>query len=511
MKTYPIQDVVVLGAGSAGLMTAILCKTFLKNLNLNVKIVQSGQVPILGVGEGTTEHIQEFLRHAGIDVSDFIKGTKATLKAGVLFKDWLYDGHEYWHSLRVYHVHAEHDLEHDLEYASPHFHMGMPIGGYACYIAPEIDDRSHSELSGNVDGQPLQYHFNNFALNEYLREKCKELGIEIVDDYIEKVDIDVDFNIKAIVGKQRHEADFFFDCSGFKRRLINEYQPKFVDYSDQLIVDRALFFPYKTVDNPVPMTLAKAMKYGWFWQAPTQDRTGNGYVYSSKHCTPEMALEEIRAMGYDLPDDAVNNVKEFTSGHIKNAWTKNCVAIGIASSFFEPLEAAALSTGVLQTLTVLDYLHSYDPKCDSVQRMYNRVFEQFYKNSFDFIRIHYITGRTDTSFWKEYSNKPLPQDLWDRLNLFKNRPATWVEQDLPAAFVLYGPDNFMQVLSGLELIDKEKLQHYIHHKGMATKLHGAMLKIEHMNQASKRNERHEDILNSINSDTFREIKVGYRS
>ena len=489
MKDYPIQNIIVLGAGSAGLMTAILCKTFLKNLNLDVKIIQSGKAPILGVGEGTTEHIQEFIKHSGIDEEEFVRETKATMKVGVLFKDWLHEGHEYVHSLLSHH--AE-DVPCD---ASPH-HMSMPIGGYACFINPEIDTRD--ELSGFVKGKTYQYHFNNFALNDYLRKKCSEFDIEIIDDYITDVEIDENSNIKSIKGKQIHEADFFFDCSGFKRLLISKFNPEFVDYSEQLIVDRALFFPYKTVDNPIPMTLSKAMKYGWFWQAPTQDRTGNGYVYSSKHCTPEMALEEVRSMGYDLPDTVINNIKEFKSGHIKDCWINNCAAIGIASSFFEPLEAAALSTGVIQTITVLDYLHSYDKKSNSVQRVYNEIFKKFYKNSFDFIRIHYITPRKDTTFWQEYNEKKLPEDLQDRINLYEGRPATWVEHDLPTRFVLYGPLNFMQVLSGLELIDTDKLQYYIHHKGMSTKLHHTMLRIEHMNKLKNGSMRHQDVLNDIN-------------
>ena len=242
MKDYPVKNIIVLVL-QCWLMTAILCKTFLKNLNVNVKIIQSGKAPILGVGEGTTEHIQEFIKHSGIDEDEFVRETKATMKVGVLFKDWLHEGHEYLHSLLSYHT------EDTPCNVSPHHNMSMPIGGYACFINPEIDRRE--ELSGFVRGKTYQYHFNNFALNDYLRKKCLEFDIEIIDDYITDVEIDENSNIKSIKGEQNHKADFFFDCSGFKRLLISKFNPEFVDYSEQLIVDRALFFPYKTVDNPI--------------------------------------------------------------------------------------------------------------------------------------------------------------------------------------------------------------------------------------------------------------------
>jgi tryptophan halogenase len=495
--SYPIKSIIVLGAGSAGLMTAMLCKKFLKNIDLDVKIVQSGQVPILGVGEGTTEHIQEFIKHCDIDINEFITETKATLKSGVLFKDWNYEGHEYVHSLSEIHATPMGTKSRGFAYATPHFHDGIPLGGYATFVDPSIDETDiHQRTMNGL--MPFQFHFNNFALNDYLRKKCNEMGIEIVDDYITDVDMDVNFNIRAIIGDNRHEADFFFDCSGFKRLLISKHEPKFEDYSKQLIVDRALFFPYKTEDNPLPYTLAKAMKYGWFWQAPTQDRTGNGYVFSSKHCTAEMALEEVREMGYDLPDDVANNVKEFKSGHIKKSWTKNVAAIGVASSFFEPLEAAALSTGVLQVVTVLDYLHAYDNKSNHVQNVYNDIFAKLYKNSFEFIRLHYISEREDTSFWKEYKSMRLPQSLSDKINLYKKRPATWVEYDLPPAFNLYGPLNFLQVMSGLNLIDSEAYVNYVNHKGLASQLHTEMVKISHFTKMNKNSiDTHSKVLEDI--------------
>lgn len=500
--SYPVKDIIVVGAGSAGLMSAILCKKYFKNLDLNVKIVQSGRVPILGVGEGTTEHIQFFIKHAGINEYEFITESKATLKSGVLFKDWLYPGHEYAHSLMCYHVECLRNEDGEYDYTSPFHQHGMPLKGYGAYIYG-IKDKDN-EVEGRLEGSPFQYHFNNFALNDYLRKKCAEFGIEIVDDHITEIIKHDDGRIRAIKGNETHEADFFFDCTGFRKLLISEYQPDFVDYSDQLIVDSALFFPYKTIDNPMPMTLSKAMKYGWFWQAPTQDRTGNGYVFSSKHCTPQMALDEVRELGFDLPDETVNNIKTFKTGHIKQGWSKNVVAIGLSSGFFEPMEAAALSTGILQTLTTLEYLHAYSVEDNAVQRIYNRVFDKYYKNAFYFIRMHYIVDREDTSFWKEYKEKPLPEELEDILTLYQKRPSTWIEHDLPMPFVLYGPDNFVQVMAGLQLIDGEAWLNYLDHhklKDITEKEARALYVMTSVRGELKKGKNHNELLQKIKEES----------
>jgi tryptophan halogenase len=459
-----VKDVVVLGAGSAGLISAILLKKYM-NTGINVKIVQSGKVPILGVGEGTTEHIDFFVKVAGIDREEFIRETKATYKGGVLFEDWNYEGHRYVHSLREYHVIGYPDKNGKRDYAVPFFNGGIPLGGCATVLRPDLDTREE-ELCGNTSATTLQFHFNNFALNDYLRKKCAEFGIEIIEDHILDVEFDDDNYITAICGDQRHEADFFIDCTGFSKFLINHYNPEFQDYSDQLIVDSALFFPYETPDPLIPFTRAKAMKYGWFWSAPTQDRSGNGYVYSSKYCTPEMALDEVRAMGYNLPDETVNNVKHFKSGHLKESWSKNCLAVGVASAFFEPMEAAALSTGVLQVMTLIDYLHAWSKENPDVSGLFNRQFHKLYHNAFEFIRMHYITERDDTEFWKFYQNLTIPKELEEKLVLIQNRPASTFEFDIPSPFILYGASNFQQVMGGLGLIDGASYEQYLKNFGV---------------------------------------------
>ena len=493
------MNIIVLGAGSAGLMSAILIKRFYKNSPFDVKIIQSGKAPILGVGEGTTEHVQHFIQHARIDEAEFIRESKATLKAGVQFDDWLYPGHRYIHSLDSYHVEVTHDDDNLYTSGRPIHNQGYNLGMYASIISEGIDTyKNQSQSEGYTVGYPSQFHFNNFALNDYLKRKCAEFDIEIIDDYINDFKYDEQGYMRCLIGSKEYHADFFFDCSGFKGLLINQFKPNFIDYSDQLIVDRALFFPYKTLDNPRMFTLSKAMQSGWFWQAPTQDRTGNGYVYSSQYCTPEKALDEVRGLGFDLKDDVVNNIKEFRSGHLEKSWIKNVVAIGIASSFFEPMEAAALSTGILQTINVLEYLHAFDKNDELIADLYNDRMKDFYYNAFEFIRLHYVTGREDTPFWQEYKYKPLPKSLKQKLKIWGRKPPVPEEFNIQQPQALYGNLNFMQVMNGLNLIDKQAYKNYISKWGLDNRLMSKLIELDILVNKNLKQNTHNDVLSEIN-------------
>ena len=159
------MNIIVLGAGSAGLMSAILIKRFQKNSPFEVKIIQSGKAPILGVGEGTTEHVQHFIQHARIDEAEFIRESKATLKAGVQFDDWLYPGHRYIHSLDSYHVEVTHDDDNLYTSGRPIHNQGYNLGMYASIISEGIDTyKNQSQSEGYTVGYPSQFHFNNFEM-----------------------------------------------------------------------------------------------------------------------------------------------------------------------------------------------------------------------------------------------------------------------------------------------------------------------------------------------------------
>lgn len=488
--TYPVKDFIVLGAGSAGLMTAILAKRYLK-INSNVKIIKSKHIPILGVGEGTTNHIRLFFKYSGIDEKEFIVKSKATSKVGVLFEDWLYDGHNYVHDITNLHDSSE-DNDHNPFWSND----DTPLGSALCAMFPELEEDISDYLNGKYSGDAYSYHFNNFAMNDYLISKCEEFGIEIVEDDINTIVKNSDGYIQSVIGDNKHSADFFFDCSGFSRVLIKSYEPEWRSYSDQLIVDRALFFPYSTAVPTLPLTRAKAMKYGWFWQAPTQDRTGNGYVYSSKHCTAQEALDEVREMGFDLPDETIKNVKSFDPGHYDQTWIKNMCAIGLTSSFFEPMEAPALSTGILQALFCLDYLHSYDTNDDLIQDKYNDIFNRMYTNSFEFIRLHYITGRDNTSFWKEYADMEVPKGLATKIKLWKKKFPSSIEQDLTNEVTLYGTINYLRIMTGLKLIEFTDYDSYIKNHNMQKTAQILLLKMQHQIRLTKAHAKdHNDVLN----------------
>jgi tryptophan halogenase len=492
------KSIIILGGGSTGLLAATYIKKYLPDAGWKISVIASSKIPIIGVGEGTTEHIDMWRKTVEVPYERFIEETLATQKFGVRFLDWRHDGHEYVHSLC-----SEINLKYtgntkysniSNQFEDRHFFWSQrmsaePLYGLCAYGEDELLSVPdylvyHMNKIVSPETRTLQFHFNNFALNKFLRKLCSEMNIDIIDDEIINLTFCEDGNVKSLdSSSKKYEADFFFDCSGFKKFIISKMGAKDVDFSDQLLLDSAIFFPDETEQDYMPYTLAKALDAGWFWQAPTQDRTGNGYVFSSKHITADQAHEELeKKFGKKIK---LAGQVIFKSGHLDKSWIKNVCALGIASSFFEPLEAAALSTGVLQANLFCELITNYDTKNNTAQDCFNDYMKRIYKNSFEFIRIHYLNCREDTEFWRDYKNLKMPDDLNLKVEMWKQRPPSDVEF-LHRGLTLYGSNNFFQVMYGLGLIDSEKITEWFKIKGKEKSLQNLMLiydnYIEHIKQ-----------------------------
>ena len=467
------KSIIILGGGSTGLLAATYIKKYLPDASWKISVIASSKIPIIGVGEGTTEHIDAWRKTVGITHGEFATETLGTEKYGVRFLDWRYDGHEYVHALscEVSLLHNP-DLQSQYQFFNDrNLHWSMTekeiMYGLCAYQENQLLSNpsymEHKRGQIRLGSTSLQYHFNNFALNKFLRKLCNKFDIEIIDDEI----VDLTFNENGTVkslnsSSEKYEADFFFDCSGFKRFIISKMGATFKDYGDQLILDSALFFPDETEDVYIPYTLAQGMKSGWFWQAPTQDRTGNGYVFSSSHITADQALMELeQKFGKTIKPAGVH---KFKSGHLDKSWIKNVCALGISSGFFEPLEAAAISTGVLQANLFCELITNYNSSDNFAQNYYNKKMKEVYDNSFEFIRLHYLNCREDTPFWKDYKNLKMPDELSEKIEMWKHRPPS--EAEFPyRGFLLYGPYNFFQVMYGLDLCNSESLMNWFKYKG----------------------------------------------
>ena len=421
-----LKNVTVLGAGTAGWIVAyILSDFFYKNkLNIKVTIIDPSKIPIIGVGEGTTGIFYDFLKRYNLNESDFLRETKATLKFGIFHKDWKEINHTYYGPIDDPQLLAPKSEPEDFEYLNVYaVAAGRSVADIHLHTKLMQQNKVPFEMKGNKADllSPFfyAYHFDNHLVGEYLKKRSK--NIEIIDDVFTHATLDDSEQINKLHFESGRvlDIDLVFDCTGFRKLLINKiYNVGWKSYQEHLPVNRAMpFFLKLDESNIANYTLAWAQKFGWMWQIPTQERIGAGYVYSDEFISPDQAKEEIeKVLGQEI--EPRNDIK-FTSGRIEKSWVKNCIAIGLASGFLEPLEATSIHSTLIQMiLFATDYLkEEMDFKNNDVINDFNtRVGRQF-DDFKTFLNIHYISKRNDSEFWKYIANKciaPESTQLIDR-------------------------------------------------------------------------------------------------
>ena len=430
-----MKKICVVGGGTSGLLSALILKC--RFTKLNVKVIKSDNIGVIGVGEGSTEHWKEFCDFVGITIEDLLRHTGATFKYGVMFEDWI---------------------------KKPYFHNtgnistikhGQYRPGYAYAIINNLKPEQYTQascFSNKVDSSslPSQFHFNTFKLNKFLLKKCVEKNIIIIDDEIVKINVRNKI-IQSIESKnKKYEADFFIDSTGFKKLLISKLGAKWESYQKYLPMNEAISFPTPDTDEYTPYTLSKAMGSGWLWRIPTQGRYGNGYVFNNKYINSKQAKKECeKYLGYKI--EIGKNIK-FEAGALNKAWIGNCVAVGLSSSFIEPLEASSIGTSIQQSFLLMHLLINY--KATDIE-LYNIGFKSIVENIRDFVLLHYLTGKKDSRFWKEFKPK-LPETLSKNLNKWRHRLP--IKEDFPSGYCLFYESNFIILLKELNLIDKKLIK-----------------------------------------------------
>jgi len=436
------KNLIVLGGGNAGLMSALYLRASLPSLNITV--VKSNKIGTIGVGEGSTEHWDIFAKATGIESWEIIREAGATLKAGIKFEDWHGDGTSYYHSLPEYLIHM------DTYTGTPYTMMRMISEGVGT-------EELHWDLamSGLVPAAEnfSQFHFDSEKLNSLFLRKCSERNITVIDAEIVDAIIDSEGFVESIVDKDnvKYSADFFVDSSGFRRLISSKLGSTWVDWSAHLPMNSAIAFPSSYQAELPPYTLAKALSSGWHWRSPVQDRFGNGYVFSDQFISETQALDEIQ----QLFPDAINIGRKvnFVSGKIDRFWIKNCVSIGLSSSFVEPLEASSISTTVQQVRVLAGALSTWDRNDTVTAKQYNKIFDEVMFNILDFIQLHYFTERNDSEFWKWCkTNLKMTDFNAEHLEIFKKN---FINQlALPVNnYNIYDILNWVQVMHGLRMFD----------------------------------------------------------
>lgn len=425
MSNNNIKSVLIVGGGTAGWMTAVAMSKFLDPQTCKVQLVESELLSTVGVGEATIPQIVVFNKTMGLDENEFLARTQGTFKLGIEFVNWKSIGSRY--------IHAFGEVGRNMHYLQFHHYWWKlhqqgkagDIGDYTLNCEASLKNKFMRPV--NAGNSPLSniayaFQFDAGLYASYLREKAEEQGVQRIEGFINAVQKNNDTGfIKSVTlsSGEKLEAEFFIDCSGFKGLLIEEsLNAGYEDWTHWLPCDSAWAVPSERVDPLPPYTRATAHTAGWQWRIPLQHRTGNGHVFSSKYMDEERA-KQILLKNLDGAALAEPKLIKFRTGKRKRLWVKNCVALGLASGFMEPLE----STSIHLVQSGLSRLMSMFPTCDFNQAVideFNRQSDFEYESIRDFLILHYhVTEREDSEFWRYCKNMPIPETLRQKIELFQ--------------------------------------------------------------------------------------------
>jgi len=457
-----IKTLVIVGGGTSGWLTAsYLARTLATNLPQGVRItlVESPDIGILGVGEGTFPSIKTTLQRIGIDEIQFLRDSNATFKQGIRFDHWQRTpgtpGRDhYFHPFQSAQIRGDLDL-------LPYWLLGCAGDGIgwdeAMTVQKRVADASLApkRRQDSAYGGPLNYayHFDATRFAALMRWAALQLGVHAIEDTVSGVERTEDGGIAALVTRDHGliRGDLFIDCSGFRAELIGKaLGSPFTSCRRWLFCDRAVAMqvPYDHPDAPIASyTISTAHEAGWTWDIGLDDRRGIGHVYSSAHIDDEQAERRLRAtIGPAASDKAVRSFR-FDVGYRPASWVKNCIAVGLSSGFFEPLEATGIVFIEAAALLIAN-LFPWSGPVEIAARQFNRIMTERYERTVDFLKMHYcLSERRDSDFWRDNcAPSSQPDSLQDLLERWRHRPPDPMDFDMNYQnfsdsswqFVLYG-------------------------------------------------------------------------
>lgn len=447
-----LKSICIVGGGTAGWMAATLFSTALRGSNIQITVIESADIATIGVGESTVPSMMDFLQASQINLKEFIQATSATFKLGIRFDDWLTPDESYFH---------------------PFGRVGKDVNGFDFYQA-WLKSLSDGQTTRWVDHSPSaimaeherfmlrpnqsddwvlsnyahSLHIDAIQVARYLRELCHKRGVTRIESTVQNVVVDHKDYISSLELENGStvSSDFFIDCTGFTGLLIDKaLKVGYENWSDYLPCNRAVTVQTEHVNKPVPYTVATAQAAGWSWKIPLQQRTGNGYVFSSQFCSDEEAVDTLLN---SISGKMLNEprVIPFVTGKRKKIWHNNCLALGLAAGFVEPLESTAIH---LVYKTLVHFIkHFPDSDFDaSTEQTFNQKIDADYEEIRDFIILHYCTsGRDDTEFWRWCQSMPVPESLSEKIHLFRERGHLNQAQEQ-----FFSNDSWCSILEGMKI------------------------------------------------------------
>ena len=496
----PIRKIVIVGGGTAGWITASVVAAESPGRGDNaiqVVLVESPDIPIIGVGEGTWPSMRTTLQRIGLSEDDLVRECNASFKQGTRFRDWsgLRDATEYTHPFSLPVDYAELNpakfwLEHGrrsayADLATPQARV-IELG-----LAPKQVNAPQYAFTVNYG-----YHFDAGKFAELLhRHAVDKLGVQYISGNVERIDSRPDGDIAAVVldTGERVEGELFVDCTGQKALLIGDhFGRRLTSVRDVLFNDTAIAVqvPYADSSDPIAsVTLATAQPHGWIWDIGLSSRRGIGYVHSSAHADEETALSALKryventSPGIDAGKLSYRTIP-FEPGYREKFWVRNCVAVGLSAGFTEPLEASALVL-VEQSAAIIGEQFPRDRRImDIVASRFNAKMRYHWERIIEFLKLHYAASvREDSDYWNENREQgSWPESLRQKMILWQQQPP-W-HDDAPRLDELFPSASYQYVLYGMgfkpDYVAADNARHDRMRKRADEVFHGTQMKAQQM-------------------------------
>ena len=454
MDNKQITEIVIVGGGSAGWMAAAMLAKTLGKL-VSIKLIESAQIGTVGVGEATIPPIVSFNQGLGLDESEFLRRTKGTIKLAIQFEGWKTEEHEYMHTFgevgRGYG--AAQFLPLWLRARSSGDKHALWDYSLNYQLARQGKFGKLSQTNPLVNRVAYAYHFDAGLYAELLREKAESMKVQRIEGTIEDVKLHGqtgDIQSLTLQNGQVITGDLFIDCSGFRSLLLGQHLGvPFDDWQHWLPCDRAFAVQSESAPQLLPYTRSIAHDAGWQWQIPLQHRVGNGMVFCSRFWSDDQAR---KALLNNLPGKVIGEPRllKFKTGRYQKQWHKNCVALGLASGFLEPLESTSLHL-VQRGIARLIKLFPNGLAMSQLAEEYNRQSKFEFEHIRDFLILHYhVNQRKQGDFWQYLREMPIPDSLQQRVELFEE-----TGQLVCNAEELFAEPGWWQVMIGQGLRPKD--------------------------------------------------------
>lgn len=442
MENQKIKKVVIAGGGTAGWLAAAALSKQLGSL-LDIVLVESEEIGTVGVGEATIPTILSFHKLLGLNEVDFMRATQATFKLGIAFENWGQRGDRYIHSFgQIGNPTWLGEFHHFWLHAKTRG-FGGELGDYCYELQAAEKDRFATSEKSTIN---YAYHLDATRYARFLRQQSEQRGVLRVEGKISHVRQEASsgfITALELESGQVIEGGLFIDCTGFRGMLIEQtLEAGFEDWGHWLPTNSAWAVQTESTGPAKPYTRAVAHDAGWRWQIPLQSRMGNGLVYSNQYLSDDEARHRLLE---SLDGEVLTEPRliRYRTGRRRKEWDKNCIALGLASGFVEPLESTSIHL-IMIGLTRLMQLFPFSGVNESLVQRYNELASEELEKVRDFIILHYkATERDDSPFWQRCREMEVPDSLARRIALFRENA-----QVLRSADELFRVDSWIQVMMG---------------------------------------------------------------